>query len=106
LDFNAAVTLRKHQSQSRQLFDSGVYRSARTKHMHNVPTWGHRDPADFRTKFRADLLAQYDTILFRDTGVESVTKTPGGVFRAVDLQGDVWTGRKVVVVTGVTDVFP
>jgi hypothetical protein len=23
-----------------------VYRNARTQHMHNVPTWDHRNPAD------------------------------------------------------------
>jgi thioredoxin reductase len=28
------------------VFDSGVYRNARTQHMHNVPTWDHRNPAD------------------------------------------------------------
>lgn len=88
------------------VFDSGVYRNARTKHMHNVPTWDHRDPADFRAQSRADLLARYNTVQFRDTPVESITKTPSGTFTAVDANGGVWTGKKVVLATGVTDLFP
>jgi hypothetical protein len=38
------------------LFDSGVYRNARSSHMHVVPTWDHRDSKDFRAAARKDLL--------------------------------------------------
>ena len=88
------------------VFDSRVYRNERTAHMHNVPTWDHRHPAEFRAKARADLLARYSTITFRDVGVERVEKVEGGLFRAVDIEGEVWVGRRVVLATGVEDVMP
>src|SRR4051794_40845774 len=42
------------------VFDSHVYRNSLTQHMNNVPTWDHRNPADFRTKTRSHLLARYE----------------------------------------------
>ncbi|KAI0379581.1 hypothetical protein F5Y04DRAFT_259416 [Hypomontagnella monticulosa] len=39
------------QLYSAVIFDSGVYRNTLTKHkQHNVPTWDHWDPAEFRAK--------------------------------------------------------
>lgn len=88
------------------VFDSGVYRNARSRAMHNVPTWDHRNPAEFRAKARADLLARYDTVQFADLAVQSVRRTDAGRFEATDAQGTVWTGRKLVLASGVTDIFP
>ena len=90
------------------VFDSGVYRNARAKHMHNVPTWDHKDPADFRAKARKDLLARYSTIQFAEEGtkIESVRKTSRGVFQATDDKGRVWNGRKLVLASGLRDVYP
>ena len=88
------------------VFDSGVYRNQITKHMHNVVTWDHQDPADFRKKGRTDILKRYTTIDFQDIEVTSVTKTAQGHFELTDVQGKTWTGRKLVLATGVRDVFP
>ncbi|OLN88015.1 putative thioredoxin reductase-like protein 1 [Colletotrichum chlorophyti] len=88
------------------VFDSGVYRNARTKHMHNVPTWDHRDPADFRAKARSDILARYDTIKFHETKIESIRRMEDGQFEAKDAAGTLWTGKKVVLASGVRDVYP
>ena len=88
------------------VFDSGVYRNARTKHMHNVPTWDHRDPADFRAKARADILARYDTIQFEETKVESVRRTDNGRFEATDAKGTTWSGKKIDPASGVRDIYP
>jgi len=88
------------------VFDSGVYRNARTKHMHNVPTWDHRDPADFRAAARSDILARYDTIRFEETKVESVRRTDNGRFEATDARGTTWTGKKLVLASGMRDVYP
>ncbi|MCJ1271571.1 hypothetical protein MMC22_011473 [Lobaria immixta] len=88
------------------VFDSGVYRNALTKHMHNVATWDHRDPAEFRATAREDILRRYTTIQFQNSTIESIRKTPQGQFEATDAQGQVWTGRKVMLATGVRDVFP
>lgn len=88
------------------VFDSGVYRNALSKHMHNVATWDHRDPSEFRAKAREDILRRYSTIQFQNTTVESVRKTPESQFEATDAQGKVWTGRKLMLATGVRDVYP
>jgi thioredoxin reductase len=87
------------------LFDSGVYRNALSSHMHVVLTWDHRNPADFRDQARKDLLARYSTTQFRDVKVESVSRTDAGLFRAIDALGAEWHGRKVVLATGVRDLF-
>ncbi|KAJ0351829.1 hypothetical protein COL26b_004043 [Colletotrichum chrysophilum] len=88
------------------VFDSGVYRNARTSHMHNVPTWDHRNPADFRSKARSDLLARYETITFEETNVESLRRNSEGRFEAKDARGATWTGKKIVLASGMRDVYP
>ncbi|CAD6585422.1 MAG: hypothetical protein ASARMPREDX12_001995 [Alectoria sarmentosa] len=88
------------------VFDSGVYRNQLATHMHNVLTWDHQSPADFRSKGREDILKRYATIKFQDTEIKSVAKTQQGHFELKDAQGKTWTGRKLVLATGVRDVFP
>ncbi|KAK4239025.1 hypothetical protein C8A03DRAFT_43329 [Achaetomium macrosporum] len=102
----ATATSLARQLYTAVVFDSGVYRNARTHHMHNVPTWDHRDPREFRAKARADLLARYHTIHFEDTAVASVRRTEDGRFEATDASGTTWTGKKVVLASGVRDVYP
>lgn len=88
------------------VFDSGVYRNDRVNHMHNVLTWDHCEPAEFRKKARDDLLARYQTIQFENTKIESVQKTAEGYFQAIDTSGKAWEGRKLVLATGVRDLIP
>ncbi|KXJ86179.1 hypothetical protein Micbo1qcDRAFT_168784 [Microdochium bolleyi] len=101
--------------------NGGGFRNARTRHMHNVPGWDHQDPAVFRAKSRADILARYSTIEFRDVGVRSVRQIAGGDgvdggvggvggdkmrFEAVDVDGVVYRSRRLVVASGIRDVMP
>ena len=88
------------------VFDSGVYRNSLTKHMHNVLTWDHQDPADFRKKGREDILKRYSTINFQDTEIQRVAKTEKGQFELEDVHGRKWTGKKLVLATGIRDVYP
>ncbi|KNG82810.1 thioredoxin reductase GliT-like protein [Aspergillus nomiae NRRL 13137] len=88
------------------VFDSGVYRNALSNHMHNVATWDHSSPADFRREARERILARYDTIRFEDLEIKRVQKTSEGYFKAFDARDGVWTGRKLVLANGVRDVFP
>lgn len=88
------------------LFDSGVYRNARSSHMHAVPTWDHRDAKDFRAAARKDLLARYNTTQFQDVKVESISRTDSGLFKAIDAMKAEWLGRKVILATGVRDIYP
>jgi gliotoxin/aspirochlorine biosynthesis thioredoxin reductase len=102
----AVATGLARQLYSAVIFDSGVYRNARAKHMHNVPTWDHRDPADFRAKARADLFARYETVVVENTVISAVRKTERGVFQADDEKGRVWSGRKLVLAVGMKDLYP
>ena len=88
------------------VFDSGSYRNESSKHLHGVATWDHRDPADFRASIRKDLSARYSTIGFADVAVERVEKTESGLFKVTDVDGKDWMGRKVLLASGVRDVYP
>lgn len=88
-------------------FDSSVYRNARASHMHNVAGWEHRPPAEFCAKARQDIISRYETIQFEQTAAtREVCKTSSGRFEALDGKGRTWMGRKLVIATGVSDVFP
>jgi gliotoxin/aspirochlorine biosynthesis thioredoxin reductase len=74
--------------------------------MHVVPTWDHRDSKDFRAAARKDLLARYNTTQFQDVKVESISRTDLGLFKAIDVTKTEWLGRKVILATGVRDIYP
>ena len=88
------------------VFDSGSYRNDATTHMHNVATWDHRRPAEFREAARRSILDRYSTIHIEDTTIESVKQTDTGHFQATDTNGTTWVGKKLVLATGVRDIFP
>ncbi|KAK9241406.1 hypothetical protein V1525DRAFT_335057 [Lipomyces kononenkoae] len=88
------------------VFDSGIYRNALSNHMHNVATWDHQSPEEFRRSARERVLARYDTIQFENVEIKRVERTVEGHFNAFDSRERVWTGRKLVLATGVRDVFP
>ena len=102
----SAATGLARQLYTAVVFDSGVYRNQRTNHMHNVLTWDHAHPEAFRQKGRRDILNRYTTVNFQDTEIKSVSKTSTGNFELKDAQGKSWTGRKLVIATGVRDVYP
>ena len=102
----AVATGLARQQHTAVVFDSGLYRNQLAKHMHNVLGWDHRDPAEFRAKVRQDLLDRYTTIEFHNMAVKELRKLDNGHFEAVDNEGDVFTGRKVCLATGVKDVMP
>ncbi|KAL4868394.1 hypothetical protein BDV12DRAFT_197271 [Aspergillus spectabilis] len=92
------------------VFDSGIYRNARTEHMHNVLGWDHANPREFRAKARGDLLARYGTVKFEDTTVKAVKRVTvdengKNLFEAVDVRGETWYGRRLVLAMGVRDLM-
>ncbi|KAI3318689.1 FAD/NAD(P)-binding domain-containing protein [Xylariaceae sp. AK1471] len=88
------------------VFNSGSFRNGAAQHMHNVPGWDHENPAHFRAKSKADILARYGTIEFQDVGIASVRKLESGRFEAVDDVGGKYEGRKVVIASGIRDIMP
>lgn len=98
-------------SLSRQLvptiiFDSGDYRNAPAQHMHNLPGFDHVPPAEFRATCRKDLTGRYKTNTFVDRRVTGLRKIESGLFEATDSQSQTYTGKKVVIATGVRDIYP
>lgn len=92
------------------VFSSNAFRNQLSQHMHGVPSWDHRDPSEFRAATKRDLLARYNTTSFVDVSIKTVKKLAredgSSLFEAVDEEGKSWWGRKVILATGIKDVFP
>ncbi|KAL9084052.1 MAG: hypothetical protein Q9165_008253 [Trypethelium subeluteriae] len=100
----AALTLAR-QLHTAVVFDSESYRNARSKHLHVMPAWDYQDPETFRAAARRDL-NHYDTIQFRRKTIKSVAKGDNGLFEATDTDGGLWHGRKVILASGVQELYP
>ncbi|KAM0709177.1 hypothetical protein Q7P35_003213 [Cladosporium inversicolor] len=87
------------------VFDSQKYRNHPISHMHNVLTWDHKSPVDFRASARANILSRYDGIVFRESRIDNIVKLEDDTFEVTDERGDKTVGRKVVLATGVSDVM-
>lgn len=99
-----ALTLAR-QVHTSIVFDDNNYRNKRTGHMHMVLTVDSESPVAFREKARQNIMSQYDTVTFEDTTITSVKKIDGG-FEAQNASGQTWQGKKVVLATGVADIYP
>lgn len=88
------------------VFDSQQYRNSPADHMHNVLTWDHKPPSEFRANAKANILQRYKSILFRESRIDRITGLEGGIFEAIDEAGGRTLGKKVVLATGVEDVMP
>ncbi|PVH92816.1 FAD/NAD(P)-binding domain-containing protein [Periconia macrospinosa] len=86
------------------LFDSGSYRNAESKYMHTLPTWDHQDPLRFREAAMKDF-DRYGSVSVEKKHVESLKKCDDGLFEAKAGE-NTWRAKKVVLATGVEDVFP
>ncbi|KAI5927183.1 FAD/NAD(P)-binding domain-containing protein [Camillea tinctor] len=93
------------QSHETVLLDSGKYRNGKSKHMHTVPAWDNHDPEEFRAAARADFV-RYDSVTVENVEVTSVKKRDDGLFEATGNNGKAWVGKKLILATGVQDVFP
>ncbi|KAI1421999.1 thioredoxin reductase glit [Xylaria sp. FL1777] len=101
---SAAVTLAR-QLHTVAIFDSGSYRNARSKHIHVMPTWDHKDPEEFRAAARLDL-ERYDTIQLHRVEIMKISKNADGLFEATDHNDRQWLGRKVILASGVQENYP
>ncbi|KAJ5190858.1 Pyridine nucleotide-disulfide oxidoreductase class-II [Penicillium longicatenatum] len=87
------------------VFDSGIYRNALASHMHNVASWDHKSPEEFRQAAR-ERIQRYDTIQFENAEIKKVERNAEGSFTAIDSKERVWKGKKLVLANGVRDIFP
>lgn len=86
------------------LFDYQQYCNAAVKHLHTVPSWDHRDPAEFRAASLKEL-ERYSTVTVGPTEVESIKQNEDGRIEARG-SGKKVLGKKLILATGVEDVFP
>lgn len=104
----AALTLARQQHTALVL-NSAVYRNALSPHMYNVLTWDREDPTSFRMAAKKNILDYYTTIEFEDEEVTSIEESKGpsySYFTATFASGDLRRGRKVILATGVRDIYP
>lgn len=87
------------------LFDSGAYRNSKSRHMHTLPSWDHANPQEFRAKARADL-DRYGTVTVVKDTVVSLRQKEDGLFEAVGGDGKSYVAKKVILATGVEDIYP
>ncbi|RLL99572.1 hypothetical protein CFD26_108038 [Aspergillus turcosus] len=106
------------QNHSVVLFDSASYRNSSSNvsdlRMHMVLTWDHQRPDEFRAAARSQL-QRYERFQYVPVEVRSVQQTmrtissgtkSESVFVAVLADGTERMARKVILATGVKDVFP
>lgn len=96
------------------LFDSSAipYRNSKSRHLHTVAAWDHADPHEFLARARADLDRYGSVHVVRDTVVSLTRREKDGLFEAV-VTGDggsenskSYVAKKVILATGVEDIFP
>ncbi|KAJ3147424.1 hypothetical protein HDU86_007974 [Geranomyces michiganensis] len=93
------------------LFDIPLHRNRFARKMHNVPTWDHRDPADYRKASREELDARYPGhVTFVDKEAVTVTKFVQDdkleLFKVTDSSSNEWTGKKIILAVGSQDIYP
>ena len=85
------------------VFDSQQYRNDPADRMHNVLSWDHKPPSDFRASARANILSRYDTVTIQSVKIDSIVKTKEGNFETTDRNGGKTVGKTVVLAMGVAD---
>ncbi|KAI1261143.1 FAD/NAD(P)-binding domain-containing protein [Xylariaceae sp. FL1019] len=101
----AAATLAR-QLHTAVVFDSKTYRNAKAKTMHMVPGWENKNPQEFRSVTKSDILSNYSTIQFVDVAVTKIDKENDARFKVEDADGKQWEFRKVLLAVGSSDMFP
>lgn len=87
------------------VFDSQQYRNHPASHTHNVLTWDHKSPAEFRESAKANILSRYDSVVFGDSRIDQIARLEDGTFEVMNEIGGRTVGKKVVLATGVKDVM-
>ncbi|KLJ08797.1 hypothetical protein EMPG_15765 [Blastomyces silverae] len=100
----AALTLVR-QGHTAILFDSGSYRNVDVKHMHMIPTWDHRNPAEFREKARFEIQNHYASVRIEDVEITAVRTSNDSLFEVTDGNSRAWKGKKIILATGSANIF-
>lgn len=102
---SAANTLAR-QLHSAVVYDDNTYRNAASNHMHMVLTWDHKNPEDYRSAARKNILDNYSTIQFASVSVLKIDKKSDFHFEVHDSNDEVKTFRKVILAVGSATKYP
>jgi thioredoxin reductase len=86
------------------VFNSSLFRNARSVHMYTIPTCDHKDSAAFGAATPKEISERYKTTSFEDREIAKVEKTSAGGFAATAVDGTTFTGRRVLLAIGITDI--
>lgn len=86
------------------IFDSSICRNATNKHIHTVPTWDRKDPAEFRIAAEEDF-KRYGCVTVEKVEIETIKQLDDGLFEALG-DGRTWTAEMVMLATGFEEGFP
>ncbi|GLA09921.1 hypothetical protein AnigIFM60653_000862 [Aspergillus niger] len=92
------------------VFDSQEYRNEEALLMHNVLRHDGEKPSLYRAQAVQEIMDKYDTVCFFDREIISASarKTDQDYprFQVTDRAGRTWIGRKLIIASGIKDVFP
>ena len=101
----AAMSLARLQ-RTAIILDSSEYRNNATIKMHDVVGLDGTPPAVFRQTARTQI-AQYNTVKYQPANVTSLQNIENGTkFIATDSEGNCYSGRKLILATGIVDILP
>jgi thioredoxin reductase len=101
----SALTLAR-QAHSAIIFDSVSYRNIDAQHMHMIPTWDHKSPAQFREDATKEILNNYSTLQIEKTELTKASKLGDSLFEVADANHNKWQGKKLIVATGSAEIHP
>lgn len=88
------------------VFDSGVYRNAPAKYIHNVLGWDHRYSTELYATVREGFETRYSSVQLQTLSITAALRVPSGYFEVVDSHENAHTGKTLVLATGIRDVMP
>ena len=87
------------------VFDSHVYRDQRAPQIRQLPGWEGKTSTEYRKAARAELEGT-GLSAFVDSPIEKIERTDDGLFKAKTSDGKEFLGRKVVLASGVQEIYP
>jgi thioredoxin reductase len=101
---SGALTLTRHQHNI-IIFDDGKPRNRWDTLMHVLPTWDHQTPNALRKASRAEL-QRTGLVSIVEERIVKIEKEHDALFWVTSAGGRKWSGRKLLLATGVEFEFP
>jgi thioredoxin reductase len=87
------------------VFDSNIYRDQRAPQIRQLPGWEGKTSTEYRAAAQTELQSTGLSSIV-NAAVERIDRTDDGLFKAKTSDGREWLGKKIVLATGVEEVYP